>query len=59
MADIVLIDGGKGQLSSVTEVFEELGIIDRVTLVAIAKGPDAMPAEKNFYEWPRVIPIAR
>jgi len=47
--DIVLIDGGKGQLSSVTEVFEELGILDKVTLVAIAKGPDRNAGREDFY----------
>ncbi len=36
--DLVLIDGGKGHLSAVTEVMEELGM-QHVSLVAIAKGP--------------------
>ncbi len=47
--DIVLIDGGKGQLSSVTEVFEDLGILNDVTLVAIAKGPDRNAGREDFY----------
>lgn len=47
--DIVLIDGGKGQLSSVTEIFEDLGILDDVTLVAIAKGPDRNAGREDFY----------
>ncbi len=37
--DIVLIDGGMGQLSSVRSVLEDLGVTD-VKLIAIAKGPD-------------------
>lgn len=37
--DLVLIDGGKGQMSSVRDTLEELGIED-IPLVAIAKGPD-------------------
>jgi excinuclease ABC subunit C len=37
--DIVLIDGGAGQLSASRAVLEELGVSD-VKLVAIAKGPD-------------------
>jgi excinuclease ABC subunit C len=37
--DLVLIDGGKGQMSAVRDALEELGIED-VCLVAIAKGPD-------------------
>lgn len=36
--DLVLIDGGKGQMSAVKDALEELGIED-VPLVAIAKGP--------------------
>ena len=37
--DLVLIDGGAGQLSAVREIFAELGVSD-VALAAIAKGPD-------------------
>ncbi|MGJ3647262.1 excinuclease ABC subunit UvrC [Sphingomonas sp. GlSt437] len=36
--DLVLIDGGRGQLNAVREALEELGIED-VCLVGIAKGP--------------------
>jgi len=36
--DLVLIDGGRGQLNAVKEVLEEMGIED-VCLVGIAKGP--------------------
>ncbi|WP_240492946.1 excinuclease ABC subunit UvrC [Candidatus Terasakiella magnetica] len=37
--DLVIIDGGKGQLNIAVSVFEELGI-DDVTLAGISKGPD-------------------
>ena len=37
--DLVLIDGGRGQLSAVMGVMEDLGIED-VMLVGVAKGPD-------------------
>ena len=37
--DVLLIDGGAGQLSAVQEVLAELGVQD-VKVVAIAKGPD-------------------
>jgi excinuclease ABC subunit C len=37
--DLVLIDGGAGQLRTVGEVFADLGISD-VALAAVAKGPD-------------------
>ena len=36
--DLVLIDGGKGQLSAVCEVMEEMGVHD-VPVVGVAKGP--------------------
>jgi len=36
--DLVLIDGGKGQLSAVCEVMEEMGVHD-VPIVGVAKGP--------------------
>jgi excinuclease ABC subunit C len=37
--DVVLIDGGAGQLSAARDVMNDLGVQD-VKLVAIAKGPD-------------------
>ncbi len=46
--DLVLIDGGLGQLSVVKEVFMELGI-DDVPLVAIAKGPDRDAGRERFF----------
>jgi excinuclease ABC subunit C len=36
--DLILIDGGKGQLSAVCEVMEEMGVHD-VPVVGVAKGP--------------------
>ncbi len=46
--DLVLIDGGPGQLSIVEEVFAELGVED-VTLVSIAKGPERNAGRETFY----------
>ncbi len=37
--DLVLIDGGAGQLGAAQEVFAELGVSD-IALAAVAKGPD-------------------
>lgn len=45
--DLVLIDGGKGQLEAVRGVLEELGIND-IPLVGVAKGPDRDAGRENF-----------
>lgn len=46
--DLVLIDGGAGQLSAARAVLEELGV-DDVPLVAIAKGPDRDAGREWFH----------
>ena len=46
--DLVLIDGGQGQLGVGLEVFEELGI-DGVAVAAIAKGPDRHAGRERIY----------
>ncbi|WP_421790717.1 excinuclease ABC subunit UvrC [Hyphobacterium sp.] len=46
--DLVLIDGGKGQLSSALDVMEELGITD-IPIAAIAKGPERDAGREAFY----------
>ena len=46
--DLVLIDGGRGQLGVALEVFEELGI-DGVAVAAIAKGPDRHAGRERVY----------
>jgi excinuclease ABC subunit C len=46
--DLVLIDGGAGQLSATQAVMEELGVAD-IPLVAIAKGPDRDAGREWFY----------
>ena len=45
--DLVLIDGGKGQLAVATGVFAELGLSD-VALVAVAKGPERRPGQEQL-----------
>jgi len=47
--DVVLIDGGKGQLSVVKETLDELGATEKTTLVAIAKGPDRNAGRETFF----------
>jgi excinuclease ABC subunit C len=45
--DLVLIDGGHGQLNAAREVLTALGV--DVPLVAIAKGPDRDAGRETFY----------
>lgn len=45
MPDLVLIDGGKGQLKVAEEVFESLGI-QSVALVAVSKGAARRPGDE-------------
>jgi len=46
--DLVLIDGGAGQLSTAVDVFGELGITD-VAIAGIAKGPDRNAGRERFF----------
>jgi len=46
--DLVLIDGGGGQLAAAHETFAALGIAD-LPLVAIAKGPDRDAGRETFF----------
>jgi len=46
--DVVLIDGGAGQLSAARDVLNDLGVTD-VKLVAIAKGPDRDAGREWFH----------
>ena len=49
--DLVLIDGGKGQMSVVKAALEELGIED-VPLIAVAKGPDHGREGREVFHFP-------
>ncbi len=46
--DLVLVDGGAGQLSVAREVFEELGV-EGVDLIGVAKGPDRDAGREHFH----------
>lgn len=46
--DLVLIDGGGGQLAAAREVLSALGITD-LPLIAIAKGPDRDAGRETFH----------
>jgi len=46
--DLVIIDGGKGQLTAVEGVMNDLGLLD-IPLLSIAKGPDRNAGREDFY----------
>jgi excinuclease ABC subunit C len=46
--DLVLIDGGKGQISTVKAALEALGIED-VPLIGVSKGPDRHAGRETFH----------
>jgi excinuclease ABC subunit C len=46
--DLVLIDGGQGQLGAARDVLADLGLED-LPLVAIAKGPDRDAGRERFF----------
>ncbi len=47
--DLVLVDGGKGQLGVAVQVFEDLGIED-LAVAAIAKGPDRDAGGERIFQ---------
>ena len=46
--DLVVIDGGRGQLTAAQETLAALGIVD-IPLVAVAKGPDREAGMETFF----------
>ncbi|MFN3585840.1 excinuclease ABC subunit UvrC [Phenylobacterium sp.] len=46
--DLVLIDGGAGQVSAVMEIMADLGV-DDIPVVGVAKGPDRDAGLERFY----------
>ena len=46
--DLVLIDGGQGQLTAAAETLAALGVTD-VPMIAIAKGPDRDAGRETFF----------
>src|SRR5258708_3543463 len=45
--DVLLIDGGKGQLAEAAQVLEELGVAG-ITLIGVAKGADRRPGQEQL-----------
>ncbi|MFN5039885.1 MAG: excinuclease ABC subunit UvrC [Bradyrhizobium sp.] len=46
--DLVIIDGGRGQLNAVREIFEKLGLT-QVALMSVAKGPDRDAGRETLF----------
>jgi excinuclease ABC subunit C len=46
--DLVLIDGGRGQLAAAAQVLADLGVTD-LPLVGVAKGPDRDAGKETFF----------
>ena len=46
--DLLLIDGGAGQIGEVHAVLAELGFAD-LTLIGVAKGPDRRPGQERLF----------
>jgi excinuclease ABC subunit C len=46
--DLVIIDGGRGQLNAVKEIFDTLGLT-QVSLLAVAKGPDRDAGRETLF----------
>lgn len=47
--DVLLIDGGAGQLSAVRTILADLGIADQLTVIGVAKGADRDAGRERFH----------
>ncbi|WFS01887.1 excinuclease ABC subunit UvrC [Rhizobium tumorigenes] len=47
--DIILIDGGQGQMTAVRAILDELGITDSVIAIGVAKGVDREAGRERFF----------
>ena len=47
--DIILIDGGQGQMTAVRTILEELGVTDSVIAIGVAKGVDRDAGRERFF----------
>ena len=57
--DVLLIDGGKGQLAEAAKVIDELGV-KGITLIGVAKGADRRPGQEQLFllgqDTPTILP---
>jgi excinuclease ABC subunit C len=54
--DVLLIDGGVGQIAQVHDVLAELGFAD-LALVGVAKGPDRRPGQERLFVYGANSPV--
>jgi excinuclease ABC subunit C len=47
--DVILIDGGQGQMTAVRAILDELGITDVVVAIGVAKGQDREAGRERFF----------
>lgn len=47
--DVILIDGGQGQMTAVRQILAELGVEDRVVAIGVAKGVDRDAGRERFF----------
>ena len=52
--DLLLIDGGAGQVSAVREIMDDLGVSD-IAMVGVAKGVDRNAGKEEFYRTGRPV----
>ena len=53
--DILLIDGGKGQLAEAAAVLQQLGL-EGITMIGVAKGADRRPGQEQLFLLGRDVP---
>lgn len=54
LPDLILLDGGKGQLSVAKNVRKSLNLDDKVALAAVAKGPTRKKVDLRSADWERL-----
>ncbi len=47
--DVILIDGGQGQMTAVRQILSDLGVEDRVVAIGVAKGVDRDAGRERFF----------
>ena len=48
--NLVILDGGPGQLSVATEILAEMGLTDQIGVIAVAKGPDRNAGREHVHQ---------